>query len=191
MLLLALIEGVFLLRLRQENQVLLELSSHLEPMRLELTRAAEDGVRREGELHALKEELGRLHDELERSKTTLNALALSKPKEAAQSKIEQEVFPLGLTTNDVDIAGMVVRGTNTIGTLFLPLRGRCLERAREIRDQHHPLVFGLLISYDEPAVWTYRDGTKAGFAVRFSSAAEAEAVAARMRGLGEGIRTTN
>jgi len=79
--------------------MVLELSSRIEGMRLELTRAAETAVKREADLQALTNDVAQLQVELDHSKADLSALASSQPKEARPSGLQPEAFPVGLTTN--------------------------------------------------------------------------------------------
>jgi hypothetical protein len=190
MLLLALVEAIFLFQQGRENHMLRGVASQVEALRSDLNRATESAIQHKADLQALSEKLARLEDELDRSKTAVNALVLGDKKQPTLSEPEKEVLPLGLTTNDVDLAGMLVRGTNTVGTLFIPLVGKCLERVREIRDKRQPLVFGWPISYGDQGIWG-RDRTNVGFALHFSHAADAEAIAAKMRELGGGTNATN
>ncbi len=183
-LLLVLVEGFLLIRTRHQNQMLREAASQIEQVRSELTRLVEAGRAKEAEVQVLNEDLARLRNELESAKAALNSATMAQAKQPPPLERHEETLPLGLTTKDVDIAGMLVRGTNTVGTLFVPLVGKGLERVREIRNNNQPLVFGWLISDGRPAVWGHRDGgTNVGVALHFGSAAEAETVAEKIRSL--------
>lgn len=188
LLMLVLAEAVLFLRARRENQSLLLVSSQVEALRSELAQAGEGAAQHETDLQAVREEVGRLQDELNRSKAALKEAASG---EATAPERAREVLPVGLTTNDVDLAGMRVTGTNTIGLLSIPLVGKSLEQLREMHYKRRPLVFGLQISDGYYGLWSQRDTTNLlGFGLRFGSAAEAEAVAVRMRELVEGIDGT-
>ena len=191
LLMLVLAEGVLLLRTRQENQSLLLVSSQVQALRSELAQAAEAAAQHETNLQAVRNEAGRLQDELERSKAALKEMASPPPNETTAPEKEREVQPVGLTINDVDLAGMRVTGTNTVGLLSIPLVGKALKQVREMHRKRQPLVFGLQISDGYFALWGQRDTTNlVGFGLHFTSVAEAEAVAARMRELVGGVDET-
>jgi len=191
LLMLVLAEGVLFLRARRENQSLLLVSSQVGALRSELALAAQSADQHETDLQAERKEVGRLQDELDRSKATLKEVASGRTNEATAPEKEREVLPVGLTTNDVDVAGMFVLGTNTVGTLCIPLVGKSLEQVRGMHYKRQPLVFGLQISDGYFGLWYQRATTNLlGFGLHFGSAAEAEAVAARMRQLVGGIDAT-
>jgi len=177
-----LVGAVMIVRLLQQNHALQSRVSGLTDTLTEVSKSADSRV---AELSALRSTIAQLQDDLTRATQALNVMATSKVDAPTLSAGSAEPEPLGLTTNDVDLAGMFVVGTNTVGTLFVPLRGKVVHRRLEIHTRRQPFVFGKMLS--DTNGWTglgawKRDGTNVeGIAIHFNSTAEAEAFAGELR----------
>jgi hypothetical protein len=79
LLVLVLAGGILLLRVRRENQSLLVASSQVEALRSELAHAAESASQHETNLRAVRDEVARLQDELDRSKAALKEMVSGRP----------------------------------------------------------------------------------------------------------------
>jgi len=175
-------EALLIVGMLQQNQIL---QSKADGLREELARTTEIVQTRDAELQVFRENIAELQDGLKQANQTLSVVPTNRVEAPLASGRNAEPEPLGLTTNDVDLAGMVIVGTNTVGTLFVPIRGKVLERLTDIHELRQPLVFGTLLS--DSNGWTglgrwKRDGTNVhGIAIHFHSTAEAEAFASEMR----------
>ncbi len=176
------VEAVFIVRLLQQNY---GLQSRVGQLTETLTQVGRTADARSAEVSDLGATISQLRDDLTRATQALSPAVTSKVEAPTLSEGSAEPEPLGLTTNDLDVTGMFVVGTNTTGTLFVPLRGKVLEKLLQIHKQRQPLVFGRMLS--DTNGWTAlgawkRDGTNVnGIALYFGSTAEAEAFASEMR----------
>jgi hypothetical protein len=177
-----LIEACVIFRLVHENRIA---QSRVDAVSEELTRARKSAEAQESDVRTLGASKTELEQELSRATQALSNTITTNFQPTALADVSAVPDPLGLTTNDVDLAGMFVVGTNTVGTLFVPIRGKVLERLVEIQKRRQPLVFGMMLSetngFTGLGGWE-RDGTKVqGLALHFNSSAEAEAFANQMR----------
>jgi hypothetical protein len=181
-----LIEACVIFRLVHENRMA---QSRVDAVSEELTQARKSAEARESDVRTLGDSKAELEQELSRTTQALSNTITTNIQTSGLSSTDTMPDPLGLTTNDVDLAGMFVVGTNTVGTLFVPIRGKVLERLVEIQKRRQPIVFGMMLSetngFTGLGGWGEKDGIKVqGLALHFNSSAEAEAFAAQMRAQG-------
>jgi hypothetical protein len=180
---LVLLEAILLIRLRHENWALRQEQARVEQVRLDLARALEAANVYEAEVRSLKSDVARLQDDLEHTNSTAVLAALPSPQILPPSEERTSPQSWGLTTNEVDLSGMLVVGNSNSGALFVPLVGEALGKVRQGSTNRQTVVFGKVIHTGHFPVWS-RDGTNVGRAFNYGSRGEAEAVAAQIRLLG-------
>lgn len=136
-------EALLIVRTSQQNQMV---QSRADGLKEELARTTKIVEARDTESRGFRETIAQLQDDLRQANQTLSLTATNKVEAPLAPGGSTEPEPLGLTTNDVDVAGMFISGGDTAGALFVPIRGKILERLFEIHKRRQPLVFGKLLS---------------------------------------------
>ncbi len=165
------------------NQTQRESLANLEQVRSDLALTSEANRSHENEVQSLNAKVAQLEQEVAQTRPPQPSETPMPTEKSPQKEEQLPPLPVGLTTNDVDLESLRVTGNDTVGILSVPLTGLALQRLTALQPKRQPLVFGRLISDGSYGVWMHQ-GTNFGFGLKFSSRAEAEALAAQLRAQG-------
>ena len=181
--LLVLAEGITLVRICQRNRKLGQLPKQMEQVRAELGQAREIIGAHERNVESLNREITELQQELDKAKGALVAVTDALRQKVSPTEAERRVRSLGLTADDLDLSTLRVVGGTNDANLVVAFAGKSAEEIGVLAQRRQPLVFGRLISREGfGPLATTRYGTNWGMTLYFPTTAEADAVAAEMRG---------